>query len=219
MVDTSVNSMNAYIINGTPDGTVNSDRWETALSQCEALGLKCIRSPSVFVKDNKEYAAECSNYDQGQSTSLENFERGCMYAHKKVLKTIVDAQDDRAIVFEDDISIPANADVARSIVQDELQQHRDADILYLGNCFDGLCTHAMAISKRGAEQILEKVDWCHRNWPIDHQLRHLCDTKQLNCSYTASYPHEFKYDAWADGVIKQQTGTTLQNSDFVKAAE
>ena len=215
-VDQMPDQMKAYIINGNPDGSVNTDHWGRAYSQCTDLGLDCFRSPSVYVVNNAEYATACPNYNQASASKLENFERGCMYAHKNVMDTIAAGEDDRVLVFEDDINIPASADAARAIMDEELRRTAADDILFLGNCYNGLCTHAMAVSKDGADKILNKVKWCEGNWAVDQQLLFLCNTNQLQCSFAADYPYQYTYDypyQYTHGLIRQTEGITLRDSD------
>ena len=202
----------ALIINGKKDGSPDEARYESAVKVCENLGFACQRTPAMFVNMDV-YKEACG--DHSDKDKEERYVRGCMFAHKVAMEKIAKSQE-RHIVFEDDIRITDKYNVKGQLSK-FLHDTESNDIAYLGHCYGGMCTHALAITPEGAQKALQLVDWCDGSVPVDVQLKKLCDDGKLNCSYAppVSWWHTeraekvlkffgFKRDSWTDGLVWQK---------------
>ena len=212
--------MNAYIINGQINGEPNDPRWQTSYEMCTDLGFRCVRSPGIYARFDQNYQDTCTEYDKGNAGNIETFTRGCMWAHRNVMKKIAEGPDDRVVVFEDDINIPTDIDKAKQLIHDELERTKEtADISFLGHCFDRtLCAHAMAVTKDAATKMVHKLNWCS-NYAVDEQIRDLCaqgGPDGLNCEFIGDYHGDYVYPAWAEGVVRQRNGETMRNDASMK---
>lgn len=196
--------MRAYIINGLPTGEANVERWDSASTACKSLQLECERTPAVYMNMNV-YTSACN--DHSQSSPHEKYVRGCMFAHKLAFQKIADANE-RSIILEDDIVVPEES-VER--VHSFLTDSKDADVAYVGHCFETQCMHAIAITPQAAHKALARIDWCGKT-PVDNQLSAMCLSGELRCVYAPSSNEQ--PDAWGNGLILQKRGIEVRNTDW-----
>lgn len=131
------------------------------------------------------------------------FRRGqvaCYKSHMRALTAFLqDPTAQTALILEDDIEPCSNVSIHRrrvAALQQELQQVREWDVVYLGRCYDNcrkqtqispqlasgatpLCAHAYLVTRQAASTILQHA------WPIrqylDVQLAKLCRAGKLRC--------------------------------------
>jgi GR25 family glycosyltransferase involved in LPS biosynthesis len=122
----------------------------------------------------------------------------CHLSHCGVLSEFLkDPDADTCLVFEDDVIIPDDTRVTQSYFKTLMGAlPEDWDILYLGRCWDActqdipvsptlvkcfqpLCRHAIAFTRRGAERVLEMTLPIHTS-PGDRMISALIETYQLN---------------------------------------
>jgi hypothetical protein len=100
-------------------------------------------------------------------------EIGCYLSHTNMISKLEDSMDDKIIIFEDDIRIPnylTNKSIKEYILDALKKVPKDADILYLGRCYDTcgqsipvndmivkvfnpLCLHAYVLFKKGIDKL------------------------------------------------------------------
>ena len=250
--DKDTNKMQAVIIAGDADGRPGM-RYQHALRLCKALGFECNRSKAMYVA-MKEYRDVCGDYTDASRWNrtasefkTDNYRRGCAFAHRVALEQIAVAENNtRRIIFEDDIVSPyetqqhgdpeykENAARSRVDIMNFLETTKDAgvDVAYIGHCFNGNCTHALAVTPEGARKVLQLVDWCQPNkgtnspegkiQPVDEILRKYCAADKLldedipngkappqgtilKCAYAPNIntSPKNKKIAWANGVLRQ----------------
>lgn len=212
--------MLGWLINGNSDGSVNELRHDNAMIVAnELIDFYKIdefsRSPAVFCS-NEEYGMACGSTCPSNEDSDVRKARGCMIAHKMVLEQCISQDQQRCLVLEDDVVMPdVSPTEFRQILQrnDEKSAHppadaevgvgdQGADLLYLGHCLDGLCTHALVWNRAGAQYALDHLNWCDEKHPIDEQLRKMCKANEFNCRYVETAN---RVDgAWGDGLIHQK---------------
>ncbi|KDN35879.1 hypothetical protein RSAG8_11241, partial [Rhizoctonia solani AG-8 WAC10335] len=116
----------------------------------------------------------------------------CWYSHYQVLRSIADGPDEAAIVFEDDIDM--EFDLEKRLREMWRALPVDWDVVMLGHCQSHewghpklkltpalhrsthtMCTHAYAVSKRGARKLVRFLRSEHFAYsrPVDHTFIHL----------------------------------------------
>jgi hypothetical protein len=109
-------------------------------------------------------------------------EMACYKSHQRLWQKLVDSNEDFAIIFEDDISIPST--LTKKDILNYIDASRGFNILFLGHCYSSkflkpkvkpgtaLCMHAYVISRNGAKLLLK--EGLHKNIPIDHLVKNIC---------------------------------------------
>ena len=194
-----------YIINGNRDGSPNENRWDDAKTVCQRLGgpSNPVRIPAVFC-DTPTYKNVCGTMCAKHELKDHRKARGCMIAHKNLLHEFDHSNATTAIVLEDDVTLPSE-DAIETRVHNFIEENADKNLLFIGHCYSGVCTHAIRWTKEGAQKALKHVDWCSTN-PIDVQLRSLCHKKILNCAWAPNVPND--RGTWGDGLVHQSGNGT-----------
>lgn len=198
--------MRALIINGLPDGRENLDRWTDAKTSCDRMGWTCDRSPAMFVNMD-EYRNTCG--DHSKAKKHDKYVRGCMFAHKRAFSEVANGTD-RAVILEDDISIPSGA---AERVHTFIEDTSDVDVAYIGHCFGTQCMHAFTLTPEAAKKALDTINWCSKV-PVDNQLSKMCESKKLNCSYAPNA--EVECGTWGQGLIHQKSGGEVRKKKWFR---
>ena len=137
-----------------------------------------------------------------------------MFAHFQAFSNVA-RSNERTMILEDDIVVPPSASGPSTDehINAFLHTTMDADIAYVGHCFDGLCCHAMAVTPLGAQKVLNQVQWCS-NEEVDVQLVRMCNSGQLKCAYAESINSIRDENIWGDGLINQRAGTEVRNREW-----
>jgi hypothetical protein len=100
--------------------------------------------------------------------------------------------DDIIVIFEDD-AMNSIKDLNSTIIE-ELSQMKGIDILFLGWC-EGraaapvpLCAHAYALTRSGAEKLIDKIEPCGR--AVDEQFVIIAKNNWIK--YRRAFPHSYK---------------------------
>jgi GR25 family glycosyltransferase involved in LPS biosynthesis len=113
-------------------------------------------------------------------------ELGCFMGHYNCWKYIIDNKLDNCLILEDGIeflrsdfeNLSINNKLDILFVNEEMQQHQDAKTK--GKSLIGYGLQGYVVTQKGASKLIEK---CYTLVvPIDLQIRHLCNTNELNYS-------------------------------------
>lgn len=244
------NKMQAVIVAGDANGRPGQ-RYQHALRLCNNLGFKCNRSKAMYVA-MKEYKDVCGDHTvaskwgrTAHEFKQDSYRRGCAFAHRVALEQIAESENKkRRVIFEDDIVSPyetqqhgdpkymENAARSRGEIMNFLEGTKEADLAYIGHCFNGNCLHAYAVTPEGARKVLGLVDWCQPNRgtkspegdfePIDEILKKHCAADQLldgdrpngneppqgaklKCAYAPNIETSAENNAiaWGNGLLRQ----------------
>lgn len=165
-----------------------------------------INASAIFVDPErpKNYVLQNSNVfisaDSGvmyTSTLSPYTDRGCASSHAKAMAQFLDSGQESAIIFEDDVmftNASAFLDEATSAIN---SLPPSWSYMYFGRCGatcvgepfvskgivrtrDSLCTHAYAVTRRGAHAYLA-LNEGNATSDSDQALRYLCYTEVANC--------------------------------------
>ncbi|CAG8572404.1 22576_t:CDS:1 [Dentiscutata erythropus] len=123
--------------------------------------------------------------------------RACYLSHYSTLELIVKNEYENALILEDDIDIELNITDIMAEVHQNLPY--DWDMLYLGHCAGRQseyfetdltvhvlhktgkpeCTHAYAVSAKGAKKLLEKLDINNPTHNIDEDISSLIMANEI----------------------------------------
>ncbi len=205
--------LTAFIINGDKHGKLNEKRWVRPYHICsDILGLPCHRIPSFYVTENgKTEINQLCGKTFADSVETRNVS-GTNNAHRKALEAVL-RYGERSIIFEDDIILPLNTEEAVSKIDNFIKENKDADVAYLGHCFNGACLHAYIVAPKIAKKLLEKIDWCSIV-PFDEQLKKLCKNGDFKCSYAETLNSPRVKNSWGKGIILQEGEPVRVGSGF-----
>ena len=173
------------------------------------------------------YTDNCPGISFSDATSWHKvhksgFQRGLILAHRQVWESFVKHYEDtrsdissyaspKIIIFENDAMEidPAAPDIAYQSVT-----NMTSDLHFLGHCYDReplkkppQCTHAYALTVRGAKVLLANMDWCAQKMggALDTQFQYLGENGIIKWSaVSASNPYGISDDyiqekAFVDG--------------------
>jgi GR25 family glycosyltransferase involved in LPS biosynthesis len=199
-----------YIINGK-DYTDRYNRTKGLLKKMHFSNYKVwdavFPKNKKFISNNKEH--ECS---------LKIGALGCSKSHRTLWKHIYQnhKEDEWIIIFEDDITMPKNLkpqDVTKLMKHYmENGTKEKVDIIYFGYCWVYLCTHAYAVTPKGAKLLYDNTYDCIVDKPqtIDVQMSTLRKKNIVKVLRTDEY--EKDDNSWAEGLFHQMKGDSIIQS-------
>ncbi|CAE6441309.1 unnamed protein product [Rhizoctonia solani] len=178
--------------NGVPDdpiGTEHADIWtlhdDPRYAQLPPL-------PRIPDPDTRPPVTHMGGFNITMPTPVSLAAISCWYSHYQVLRSVADGPDESVIVFEDDIDMEFDMEKRLNEMWPALPV--DWDVVMLGHCQSHewghpklknapalhrsthtMCTHAYAVSKRGARKLVRFLRSEHFAYsrPIDHTFIHL----------------------------------------------
>ncbi|CAE6518722.1 unnamed protein product [Rhizoctonia solani] len=178
--------------NGIPDepiGFEHADIWslhdDPRYAQLPPL-------PQVPNPDTRPPVTHMAKFNYTMPTPVSLAAISCWYSHYQVFRSVADGPDEAVIVFEDDIDM--EFDLEKRLRQMWPALPVDWDVVMLGHCQSHewgypklkhspalhrsthtMCTHAYAVSKRGARKLVRFLRSEHFAYsrPIDHTFIHL----------------------------------------------
>ena len=174
----------------------NYKKWEAAFPENKK-----------FTMNNKEHVC-----------SLKKGAFGCSISHRTLWKHIYENHkgDEWVVIFEDDIMLPKNvkAQDVKQLMKKYMQKgtHDTSDVIYFGYCWTYLCTHAYAVTPKGAKILYDNTYNCIITHPqtIDKQMNTLRENNIVKVLRTAEY--EKQETSWAEGLIHQLYGDSIIQS-------
>ena len=199
-----------YIINGK-DYVDRYNRTTSILNKMQFSNYKIWEA--VFPK-NKQFTVNNKEHE----CSLKIGALGCTKSHRTLWKHIYENHkgDEWVIIFEDDITMPKNLKpkkVTKLMKQYMIKGTKEkADVIYFGYCWTYLCTHAYAITPKGAKLLYDNTYDCIVDNPktIDVQMSVLRKNNVVKVLRTGEY--EKKETSWAEGLIHQLKGDSIIKS-------
>ena len=207
-------------------------RWSHALAICDKLRLPCVHAPAIVV--NTSFAAVCAGPSSlsrdelgcvlAHRQILARLAGRRDDAPPSAGETPGDDDDDDRsavvyaawhLIFEDDIEMPdTTIDTVQQAIVNHLHAAHDrlANVAHLGFCpnRDGLtfkCSHAYAVTRQGAKELLRQIPACSPRGPIDTIVALGCKTGAVRC---APVPVDLPNSATSrhKGILKQHTERT-----------
>jgi len=181
--------MKALYINGSRESggeKAQKQREDRVLKEfCNPLNLDCTRTQAVFLNPA---ATAWNKYHHWVGLSI---------AHKRALDKVATGKyGERVIILEDDVVIPEHVSASQlsGKINAFLEDTADTDLVYLGNCNNRMCSHALAVTKSGAQKIID-TSACFGNGDlsgkcsaVDEEYKSLCKLKKISCDYATNYP-------------------------------
>ncbi|KAG8700028.1 hypothetical protein FRC09_006216 [Ceratobasidium sp. 395] len=177
---------------GVPDepvGIKNADIWSL---HDDPRYARLPPLPPVPNPDTRKPLTHMGGFNITMPTPISLGAVSCWYSHYQVMREIADGPDDTVIVLEDDVDMEFDLEKRLRDMWPALP--KDWDIVMLGHCQSHewgkpklkrapalhrsthtMCTHAYAISKRGARKMVRFLRSEHFAYsrPIDHTFIHL----------------------------------------------
>ncbi|ELU40039.1 glycosyltransferase family 25 domain-containing protein [Rhizoctonia solani AG-1 IA] len=151
--------------------------------------------PKAPVPDTRPPLTHMAGFNITMPTPISLAAVSCWYSHYQVLRSVADGPDESVIVFEDDIdmefdlekraremwpALPEDWDVVMLVLSGHCQSHEwgHPKLKYtpaLHRSTHTMCTHAYAVSKRGARKLVRflRSERFAYSRPIDHTFIHL----------------------------------------------
>ncbi|CAG8738500.1 6665_t:CDS:1, partial [Dentiscutata heterogama] len=132
-----------------------------------------------------------------EKSSLRLGVKACYLSHYRLYESIVKRGYESALILEDDVDMELNITDIMTKAHQNLPN--DWDLLFIGHCHSSnteyaanliahelrkyghlQCTHAYAVSAKGAKKLLEKLQINDLQQPIDMEIRYLMEAGELN---------------------------------------
>ncbi|CAE7151322.1 unnamed protein product [Rhizoctonia solani] len=180
------------LANGVPDEPVGVEHADIWSSYEDPRYAQLPPLPKIPDPDTRVPVNHAWGYNISMPTSLSLAAISCWYSHYQVLRSVADGPDQAAIVFEDDIDM--EFDMEKRLREMWRALPVDWDVVMLGHCQSHewnhpklkhtpalhrsthtMCTHAYAVSKRGARKLVRflRSELVAYSRPIDHTFIHL----------------------------------------------
>lgn len=190
--------------------TLNEKREKRLLENvCEPLNLECIKFPGVKLKEKNTGVCEGQNVQKIGNAKVARVQ-GLNAAHRNVWEHVQNLDEERVLVFEDDVVFPfKNKEPALKKFNEYLGGLDDSvDLAYLGNLKHKLGAHAYAITPDAAKKLFDMGPNC--NGIIDGNIKWKCSKeKNFTCAYPPHLGHEYPVRSVLGGVGRQ-TGLIYQ---------
>jgi len=163
----------------------NKDRIKNITEFSKQLKQPLEEWPAIYTKPCPTRITK--HFKRGQA------ERGLLLAHQQIWQRFINSPYNIVVIFEDDVIVSSPYSIEH--MHKELKNLK-VDLLYLGHCsavyfHKGApwCTHAYALTKKGAQILLDNSDNC-TSYAVDDYMHLLTIDKKIDWNVVENPPLE-----------------------------